>query len=42
MHHEEILKAAAAGKHMIIEKPICMNEKELQDLLGEDYSIFIK
>jgi predicted dehydrogenase len=33
MHHEEVLKAAEAGKHMIIEKPICMNKKELQEEL---------
>ncbi len=30
MHAEEVIEAAAAGKHMIIEKPICMDLKELQ------------
>jgi len=33
MHCEEIVRAAQAGKHMIIEKPICMNLKELQEEL---------
>lgn len=30
MHYDEVLKSASAGKHIIIEKPICMDLKELQ------------
>lgn len=32
LHAEEAIAAAEAGKHLIIEKPICMNLKELQSI----------
>jgi len=32
LHAEEAIAAAEAGKHVVIEKPICMNLKELKDV----------
>ncbi len=32
LHAEEGIKAASAGKHVVIEKPIAMNLKELKDM----------
>lgn len=33
LHHDACIKAANAGKHIIIEKPLCMNLEEAEDMI---------
>lgn len=33
MHHEYVVRAANAGKHVFCEKPMAMNEKECQEMI---------
>jgi myo-inositol 2-dehydrogenase / D-chiro-inositol 1-dehydrogenase len=34
LHHRAVLAAAAAGKHVIIEKPLCMTLEEADEMIG--------